>query len=80
MLNYSCSIMFNRIDIKDKILFLPMCLCIGEYDKENDLFFDYMSNSVLPSINDSAYLSIARAANDIFHARMVIKMDFLHIL
>ena len=56
MKKFSCAIMFNRIDIKNKIIFLPMRLCIGEYNKEKEIFFDYMSNSILPNINDSAYL------------------------
>ena len=75
MLNYSCSIMFNRIDFKDKILFLPMCLCIGEYDKENDLFFDYMSNSVLPNINDSAYLGTSVSFGHVRNLSIIFKQN-----
>ena len=75
MKKFSCAIMFNRIDIKNKIIFLPMRLCIGEYNKEKEIFFDYMSNSILPNINDSAYLGTSVSFGHVRNLSIIFKQN-----
>ena len=54
MLDCSCAVLNAKIINEDKIYFVPIRACIGKYDKKNNLFYDFMSNSVIPNIHDSA--------------------------
>ena len=61
MLNYSCAVLNAKIVGDDRIYFVPIRVCIGKYDKKNNLFYDYLSNSVIPNLSDSAYLNFDNA-------------------
>ncbi len=67
MNKYNCAIMFNKIELESKIVFLPMRLCIGEYNVKDDVFHDYMSNSILPNIRDCSYLGLDTAFGNVMN-------------
>ena len=65
MSKYSCAVLNAKLVSNDKIYFVPIRVCIGKYDKANNLFYDYLSNSVIPNMTDSTYLDFDFAFSNV---------------
>lgn len=65
MSKYSCAMLNAKLVSNDKIYFVPIRVCIGKYDKANNLFYDYLSNSVIPNMTDSTYLDFDFAFSNV---------------
>lgn len=57
MLNYSCAVVNAKIVGNGKLYFIPIRVCIGKFDKKNNVFHDYLANAIIPNLVDSAYLN-----------------------
>ena len=73
MLNYNCAVLNGKLIENGRIYFFPIRVCIGKYDKKNNLFYDYLSNSVIPNLSDSAYLNFDNAFSHVTSILSVFK-------
>lgn len=72
MKKISCAMLFNKIVLENKIVFLPMRLCIGEYMPKENMFYDYLSNFIFPNINDCLCLELDVAFGNVRNISSII--------
>ncbi len=73
MFKCSCAVLNKKIVKEDGIYFVPVRVCLGEYNSENNLFYDYLSHYLVPSISDSLYLNFDTAFSHVLSFSSIFK-------
>ena len=65
MTKINVGLIFKKMEVLDKILFVPEGICLGKYDKKNDIFYDYLTDSYYGNYVDSIDYDIEKTFGEV---------------